>query len=881
VIRSASALLAALALLLVAAAAQASTGQFQQAATLTNAAGADGDLTGWSVAISADGSTMVVGVPDADSRQGLAYVYTRGPDGWQTANQPAVLAASNGSADDEFGTSVAISQDGSVIAVGAPYAAGGGDGRGTIYAFNRPGGGWAAQTTTNEATSASGPTDFDRLGAAVAVSPDGAYVAAGATGYSPSITGQGGVFVWSYSGSALTTAGSSPLIASDGDNEDQLGASLAMPSDGLIYAGAPYHPGNDGPGAVYGFSSESSAEVGFTPWANVSQTELSAGGSSQFGSSVAADGGEVAVGAPATSSSQGAVYLFAPTFRCAAFLISNCFSSTSFGTPVATLTDPTGSGRLGNSVALTGSGQALLAGAPGEPAPPHAPPGSADVFLAPSGGWASTSARTATLKPADTGANDGFGTAVSLAADGSGIAIGDPSSTAATAGEADVFGPQTGVAVSCQPGTVNVGQSTRCTATVNDDGIAEATPTGDVGFSTDSPGGFAGNDSTCALAASGTGVASCEVSYAASAAGSGTHTISAGYFGDAEHQGGTGRTQVAINRVTTSTAVSCSPAHVAVGQATSCVVTVTAANVTDGPPSGTVSVSSNGPGAFDPQGCTLSGGSGTTAACTFDYTPSAVGPGTHQLAGSYLGDGGHTASQGTDPLGVAAANTSTSLSCSPLSVAVGKSTDCTVTVTDTSSGALVPSGAVTLSSTGSGTFGSGSGGVGAGCTLARASSGSATCTFRYAPATAAVASPHLSAQYGGDSVHFGSAASALLTVPATGTPTVGTAHPSLARGRIRVSLSCPKTEAYCRVTITVKAGTLTLAAGSVKIAGGKRVTLTLKPKAATLKRLRSGRHAITATVVAADQSHRSRRTRWSGYCVIGTGSTLKSLVVKK
>ena len=149
---------------MVAPRAQATGDQFLQAATLTNANGVDGDLTGFSVAISADGSTMVVGVPDANGGQGLAYVYTRGANGWQTANQPAVLAASNGAAGDEFGHSVAVSQDGSVIAVGAPYAGGGGSESRQVYVFNRPAAGWAPQTTLNQTTSASGPADYDRLG---------------------------------------------------------------------------------------------------------------------------------------------------------------------------------------------------------------------------------------------------------------------------------------------------------------------------------------------------------------------------------------------------------------------------------------------------------------------------------------------------------------------------------------------------------------------------------------------------------------------------------------------------------------------------------------------------------------------------------------------
>ncbi len=229
--------------------AHAAADEFLQAATLTNASGAAGDYTGGSVAVSADGSTMVVGAPEAQSGQGVAYVYRRGANGWQTANQPAVLAASNGAAGDGFGSSVAVSQDGSVIAVGAPSAGGGGSNRGQVYVFNRPATGWAPQTTLNQITSASGPADFDRLGHGVALSPDGTYMAAGATGYSSSVslTGQGGVYVWSYSGAALASAGSGLLTAGDAGNEDGLGWSVAMPSDGLIYAGAPYTRAMTGP----------------------------------------------------------------------------------------------------------------------------------------------------------------------------------------------------------------------------------------------------------------------------------------------------------------------------------------------------------------------------------------------------------------------------------------------------------------------------------------------------------------------------------------------------------------------------------------------------------------------------------------------------------
>jgi hypothetical protein len=587
-------LMLVVALLTIVPGAWAAGDEFFQAGTVTSANGVAGDFTGGSVAISADGSTMVVGVPEANSGQEEVYVYTRGANGWQTANEPAVVSASDGAADDEFGYSVSVSQDGGVVAVGAPYANAGGSHRGEVYVFNRPAGGWAPQSTQTETTSAAGPADYDQLGYAVALSPDGAYLAAGATGYSSSVplTGQGGVYVWGYSAGVLSTEGTEPLVAGDPGNEDGLGSSVAMPSDSLIYAGAPYHPGNDGPGAVYGFSSVSSIEAGYAPWAHVSETELSAAGSSLFGASVAAAGGFVAAGAPDTASNEGAVFLFEPAFGCATELFHGCFKATGDTDPLATLSYPSGNGRLGRSVALTGDGTALLAGAPGEGASP--PAGDAYVFQAPGGAWVSAATPSATLQSAGSRADDDFGWAVALSADGGALAVGDPSGNAATAGEADVFEGQTGTAVGCQPDTVGVGQQTTCTATVTDDGIGEATPTGSVGFATDSAGAFGA--SACTLTGTATGTSSCQVTYTPGAAGSGTHMLTAQYSGDDEHAAGTGQTTVAIDRLTTSTAVSCSPSPVVVGDTADCAAIVTASDASAGPPTGTVTFTTNGPG---------------------------------------------------------------------------------------------------------------------------------------------------------------------------------------------------------------------------------------------------------------------------------------------
>jgi hypothetical protein len=98
----------------------------------------------------------------------------------------------------------------------------------------------------------------------------------------------------------------------------------------------------------------------------------------------------------------------------------------------------------------------------------------------------------------------------------------------------------------------------------------------------------------------------------------------------------------------TATTGVCVPATVAPGKTTSCTFTV--ADTTPGStqrPTGTVTVSSDRPGAIAPASqCTLAAISAAgKAACAVSYTPTAIG--TPTLTGSYSGDGEHGSSHGT------------------------------------------------------------------------------------------------------------------------------------------------------------------------------------------------------------------------------------------
>ncbi|HEX2391409.1 MAG TPA: Ig-like domain-containing protein, partial [Solirubrobacterales bacterium] len=86
--------------------------------------------------------------------------------------------------------------------------------------------------------------------------------------------------------------------------------------------------------------------------------------------------------------------------------------------------------------------------------------------------------------------------------------------------------------LSCAPSALQVGDSTTCTVKITYDPLDPRTPTGPVRFSLAEPNeGTFGDGSICRLEA-GSNEASCQISYAPAAAGTGRHEITATYDGD-------------------------------------------------------------------------------------------------------------------------------------------------------------------------------------------------------------------------------------------------------------------------------------------------------------------------------------------------------------
>ncbi len=153
-----------------------SAGGWSQQAELRASDGAQGDDFAISVALSADGATALVGSPDhqvgANVNQGAAYVYARSAGAWPLQ---AELVADAGSKLEYFGTSVSLSADGSLAAIGGVS----GNGSGSVRVLARSAGTWSQEA---KITNTSG-TPSDQFARTVALSADGSTLLVGAPWY--------------------------------------------------------------------------------------------------------------------------------------------------------------------------------------------------------------------------------------------------------------------------------------------------------------------------------------------------------------------------------------------------------------------------------------------------------------------------------------------------------------------------------------------------------------------------------------------------------------------------------------------------------------------------------------------------------------------------
>ena len=332
----------------------------------------------------------------------------------------------------------------------------------------------------------------------------------------------------------------------------------------------------------------------------------------------------------------------------------------------------------------------------------------------------------------------------------------------------------TKTSVSCEPGSVVVGEATTCTASVEDISD-EATPVeGKVSFSTDSDGQFT-PAASCTLAFKAGEGTSCQVTYTPRGVGSGSHRVTASYDGDVEHASSPGSTQVSVaqgeeeqeeeaGKSPTTTRINCDPELVPVATATICSIEIRDDAGDPTAVTGVVKLNSNGKGAFSPaRECSLEPVAPDEGFCQVKFIPTEVGKeGSQTITARYTGESTHRRSQGSDPITVlpttgdeeeeggeaAKAPTVAALSCQPAQVAAKAKSTCTATVTDVSAdGATTPTGQVAFRSDNQGAFSADP----AVCSLQETTPGAASCQLGYVPG---VEGAHeIVADYGGDDAH--------------------------------------------------------------------------------------------------------------------------------
>lgn len=344
-----------------------------------------------------------------------------------------------------FGEAVTLSRDGRVLAVGAiqeSVDATSGMGAplvGAVHVYEKPGTGpWVFRTRLL----APFPDDDDRFGSALALSADGRVLAVGSpemdalgsadSGANNNGSDTGGVYVFKRMGNTWPVAAF--VQGSGASNGDQFGASVDLSDDGqTLVVGATQlgkafaDPTRDGKAFV--FQDQSNI---WTEQATLRDDNLVSGNAFGHAVALSADGNTLAVGDPRDKSlgtgvhaapltdagalNRGAVHLFARA--------GNAWARTSF---VKAPRD-VGSAHFGSSVDIDATARTLLVGAPQADLDPadlldnttYSNSGAAFVLVAEPAGWSFA----AMLRAPAPVAEDGFGTVVALSSDGRTAAAG-------------------------------------------------------------------------------------------------------------------------------------------------------------------------------------------------------------------------------------------------------------------------------------------------------------------------------------------------------------------------------------------------------------------------------------------------------------------------
>jgi hypothetical protein len=313
-------------------------------------------------------------------------------------------------ASDESGTSVSLSSDGTVLAIGAPYNAGGGTLRGHVRVFTWNGSAWVQRGSDID-----GLTNSERSGERIDLSSDGTVIAIGARTYVNSGNANAGIVrVYSWNGTSWVQRGSS--ITGPNYANSEFGYCVSLSSEGNVIAiGArgnllapQYSTQRKGFVQVYSWSG--------TAWVQRGSNLSGTSDDDLFGSSVSlsANGNVLAIGAPG----------FDPTSRTNAGQVKVYdWAGFEWAQRGGAIYGEAADDQSGFSVSLSSDGTVLAIGAPYNNATGY-DAGHVRVYV-----WNSTNLSW-TQRGSDIDgeafSNNNAGASVSLSSDGTVLAIGAP-----------------------------------------------------------------------------------------------------------------------------------------------------------------------------------------------------------------------------------------------------------------------------------------------------------------------------------------------------------------------------------------------------------------------------------------------------------------------
>ena len=252
---------------------------------------AAGDNSGYSVSLSGDGSIVAIGAPNNDENgdnSGQVRVFANNNGVW-TQIGADILGEAN---DDNFGYSVSLNANGTVLAVGSPNNDGNGTDAGRVRVFKNVSGSW-----TQMGQSIDGEDGGDNFGTSVSLNDDGSIVAIGSPYNDDNASTSGSVRVYKYN----STLNQWEQIGQDIDGEnsgDVSGTAVSLSGDGnVVVIGAPYNDENGSKsGQVRVFAYNSSSNI----WEQKGQSLYGENQYYEAGTSVSVnyDGSVIAMGIP-------------------------------------------------------------------------------------------------------------------------------------------------------------------------------------------------------------------------------------------------------------------------------------------------------------------------------------------------------------------------------------------------------------------------------------------------------------------------------------------------------------------------------------------------------------------------------------------------------